>query len=72
MVYKNYRWASGRWCRKTAVRWVGDGAQKPPLGVWATVRENRHGVDGRWCTKTTVGRMGDSVQKPPWIVRDGA
>lgn len=34
----------GRWYAKTIVGWVGDGVQKLPLGVWATVQENRRGM----------------------------
>ena len=55
MVYKNHHWMGGRRCTKTAVQWVGDGVQKPPLGLWATVRENRREMGKRWCTKTAMG-----------------
>ena len=43
---------------------VRDGVQKPPLGVWATVRENHGGGGEQWCWKTAARSVSHGFGKP--------
>ena len=66
MVYQNHRKAGGRWCGKPPCYrgMVRDGVQKPPLGVWATVRENHGGGGEQWCWKTAARSVSHGFGKP--------